>query len=61
MSIAALASTLPAPVEEPADPAQQAVDSAPGAEFAQNVSAALNDMLAPLVAALSQGHPPEVA
>ncbi len=59
--VAALASALPAPTEEPADPAQQAVDSAPGAAFAQSVSAALGDLLAPLMAALSQGQPPEVA
>ncbi|HHR4158417.1 TPA: phage portal protein family protein, partial [Salmonella enterica] len=49
------------PEEVPPDPAQDAVDSAPGAVFAQNVSTAMNDMLAPLMAALSQGMPPEDA
>ena len=44
--------------EVASDPAQAAVDSAPGAAFAQSVNGALNTMLAPLMAALSQGQSP---
>lgn len=58
-TIAALTQNVPD--EAPPDPAQAAVDSAPGAVFAQSVSTAMNDMLAPLMAALSEGMPPEDA
>lgn len=59
VTIAALTQTIQD--EVPPDPAQQAVDDAPGTAFAQSVSTAMNDMLAPLMAALSAGQPPEVA
>lgn len=58
-NVAALTQNVPD--EVPPDPAQDAVDSAPGEVFAQNVGNAMNDMLAPLMAALSQGMPPEDA
>lgn len=59
VSLAALSQTMTD--EVPPDPAQVAVDSAPGEAFAQNVSTALNDMLSPLIAALSKGMSPEDA
>lgn len=61
VTVAALSGALPVPEEIPADPEQDAVDNAAGAAFAQNVSTAINTMLAPLMAALSQGLPPEDA